>query len=664
MSFTRQLASVVAVALFSSAQAGFVIHVDVGNCPGPGDGSELDPYCSIQTAIDNAADTDEIIVAPGTYTEQINLLGQAITLRSSDGALVTVIYGQGSGPVVSCTTGEGADTIVDGFTVTGGNAPIGAGMLIDGSSPVVRNCRFVDNTASDRGAGMTVQDSSTPTIIDCMFIGNTAGVAAGILNRNFSDLTVSGCTFVSNTSFVGSGINNQQFCILSVTDCAFIDGGIPAAGGGGGVFTLGGLAVLDRCIFSGNHGGASLESGFGILRLTNSIFTGNTGAFGAVVDSNNESLIANCLFAGNVGSSVGGGGVYTGTDGESLSMINCTFVGNEPTGLTTQFDDSAPLVHNCIFRENSPYQITAFPLGDPSQASVFYSDVEDGFFGSGSNNIDANPEFVGGTIGTWTDQAVFDPATQLTTFFDTSALFASGGLVGNLLAPLVGLGELFVIVDNTPTTMSILSNVEFFGFPGGEYRIDDFRLSAESPCIDAADNTAVPEDIKTDLDGNPRFLEIPETPDTGNGTLPIVDMGAYESLGGGCLALTGQEIICHADGSTFTVNVEGLNACTGGTSMFTFTGSGGAVGQELCFTVLVNDGGFCCSTEICVTVPDCSGAEDLVCPGDLDGDNTVDIGDFLIVLGSWGGPDGDVNGDGTTDIIDFLIVVGNWGPCE
>jgi len=80
-----------------------------------------------------------------------------------------------------------------------------------------------------------------------------------------------------------------------------------------------------------------------------------------------------------------------------------------------------------------------------------------------------------------------------------------------------------------------------------------------------------------------------------------------ESPDDGCLDVTSQEIICHADGTTFTVNIEGLNACTGGTTQVTFTASGGAVGEEMCFTVLVNaDGGFCCSTEICVTIPDCS----------------------------------------------------------
>ncbi len=196
---------------------------------------------------------------------------------------------------------------------------------------------------------------------------------------------------------------------------------------------------------------------------------------------------------------------------------------------------------------------------------------------------------------------------------------------------------------------------------------DDLRLTPASPCIDAGDNTAVPADIETDFDGNPRFIEVPETPDTGNGTLPIVDMGAYESLGGGCLAVTSQEVVCHADGTTFTVNIEGLNACTGGTTQVTFTASGGAVGEEMCFTALVNDGGFCCSTEICVTIPDCTPAG---LPSDLDGDGIVGMVDFLALLGAWGSCSdcgtpqacpADFDGDCSVGILDLLILLGN---CE
>ncbi len=56
----------------------------------------------------------------------------------------------------------------------------------------------------------------------------------------------------------------------------------------------------------------------------------------------------------------------------------------------------------------------------------------------------------------------------------------------------------------------------------------DYHLLSDSPCIDAADNTAVPKGVVTDLDGYDRFVDIPCTDDTGNGTPPIVDMGAYE----------------------------------------------------------------------------------------------------------------------------------------
>ena len=59
----------------------------------------------------------------------------------------------------------------------------------------------------------------------------------------------------------------------------------------------------------------------------------------------------------------------------------------------------------------------------------------------------------------------------------------------------------------------------------GEY---DFSLSPGSPLIDAGDNAAVPESVDTDLAGDARFVDDPATPDTGSGTAPIVDIGAYE----------------------------------------------------------------------------------------------------------------------------------------
>ena len=51
----------------------------------------------------------------------------------------------------------------------------------------------------------------------------------------------------------------------------------------------------------------------------------------------------------------------------------------------------------------------------------------------------------------------------------------------------------------------------------------NFHLSAESPCIDAGDNSAVPTWLTEDYEGDDRIIDggLPDT--------PVVDMGADES---------------------------------------------------------------------------------------------------------------------------------------
>ena len=95
----------------------------------------------------------------------------------------------------------------------------------------------------------------------------------------------------------------------------------------------------------------------------------------------------------------------------------------------------------------------------------------------------------------------------------------------------------------------------------------NLRLQLTSPAIDAGDNTAVPSGITSDLEGNPRFVDIPSNPDTGRGTPPIVDMGAYEAHKYLYAAPTAQG---SGDCSTWA------NACTLQTALGT-----GASGQEI-----------------------------------------------------------------------------------
>jgi hypothetical protein len=63
----------------------------------------------------------------------------------------------------------------------------------------------------------------------------------------------------------------------------------------------------------------------------------------------------------------------------------------------------------------------------------------------------------------------------------------------------------------------------FVSAPQGQYKLD-----SGSPCIDSGNNVVVPIAVSIDLGGDPRFIDDPDTPDTGIGVPPIVDRGAYE----------------------------------------------------------------------------------------------------------------------------------------
>src|SRR5258707_7759680 len=61
---------------------------------------------TIQAAINAANNGDTVLVAPGTYVENINFSGKAIAVTSSGGPAVTVIDGGAQGPVVTFNQNE------------------------------------------------------------------------------------------------------------------------------------------------------------------------------------------------------------------------------------------------------------------------------------------------------------------------------------------------------------------------------------------------------------------------------------------------------------------------------------------------------------------------------------------------------------------------------
>ncbi len=174
-------------------------------------------------------------------------------------------------------------TVIDGFTIRDGWANgsslldrhHGGGMLIKGEPSVVR-CTIRQNTASTRGAGMSITGDIQPWIINCTFEDNPGDPA------NPGDQQV--------FPTIGGGLANSNLADPILTNCLFV--GNVATGNGGGIFTGAGVCTLEAC-----------------ARIT----------------------LINCTVAFNTaGPNSSGGGLYAGGNGGSVIVDNSIFWDNIP----------------------------------------------------------------------------------------------------------------------------------------------------------------------------------------------------------------------------------------------------------------------------------------------------------------------------------------------
>jgi autotransporter-associated beta strand protein len=241
---------------------------------------------------------------------------------------------------------------------------------------------------------------------------------------------------------------------------------------GGGVYNDRSSPTLSNCTFRANSAryGGAMYNDSSSPKLTDCTLVANSADYygGGMYNDTSSPTLADCAFIANSTGHYGGGMCNAWS---SPTLINCAFAANSAKnsgGGMYNESSSSPTLTNCILWANTASSASQVFTTGSGAPVVTYCDLQGGY--SGAGNIDLDPQFV-----------------------------------------------------RNPSPG-----------PDGKWRTadDDYgdvRLRQNSPCIDGGDNAAVPTGTTTDLAGNPRFVDVPGVADTGSGTPPIVDMGAYES---------------------------------------------------------------------------------------------------------------------------------------
>jgi len=427
--------------------------------------------------------------------------------------------GSDGGSETTCpihVVGEGGSDVASGSTWAEGLATVERGL--DLAEPL--GC----DVWVKAGTYLPTEDSggsTTPVVPRTVTFRLRAGVAlyggfAGdetVLEER--DIVENETILSGDLGIVDDNLDNS-YSVVTGVDGATIDGftvtdGYAGATGmgqtnGGGMYNYGSSPTVTNCTFSGNSaddaGGGMYNVNTSLPTVTNCTFSDNSAEWGGggMANSGSSPTVTNCTFSGNTAGS-GGGGMYN-VNTSLPTVTNCTFSDNsaEWDGGGMANSGSSPTVTNCTFSGNSA-----------------------GSVGGGMNNFSSSPtvtnctfsgnsadDYGGGMYndGTWAQTVPFlsYPAVANCILWGGVIINESGSNAAVTFSDIQGGYEGTGNIDEDPMFVSTT----------------DLHLQSTSPCIDTGSNEAVPDDVTTDLDGNPRIV------DGNDDSTATVDMGAYE----------------------------------------------------------------------------------------------------------------------------------------
>ncbi|MBN1535821.1 MAG: DUF11 domain-containing protein [Anaerolineales bacterium] len=318
---------------------------------------------------------------------------------------------------------------------------------------------------------------------------------------------------------------------------------------GGGIYSGWASPTLNNLHISGNYayrfGGGIYFYGGSTATVSNSVFIGNgainiAGSGGGGIYTQFDSLVlTNVDFIRNVGR--GSGGIER--HGGALTLTNVGFYGNIAynDGQAMNLINGGPdIMTNVTF------------VGSSGEYSEVYLNLTD--------PIITNATFTANSIGLECRQGspYSEPTLVNSLFYNAYILNCEGYTT---------LDHTTITYDDPGFVRTASSGSDgTWGTEDDDY--GDLNLIPTSTLIDSGNNNATYlSGVTTDLEGKPRFMDVTTIADTGEGTAPIVDRGAFESTGiapdliaGVSNNVAGE--IAYGDTFTWTVTVTNTGSMT------------------------------------------------------------------------------------------------------